>query len=54
METHEMTLIYAYADAKMKWKSVEKAADHLPVSDIETELPSWEDADIIGRLVRGY
>ena len=50
----ETTLIYAYTDTEMKRKAVEKASESLPVPDMETELPTWEDADIISRLVRGY
>ena len=53
-EDPETTLIYAYADTEMKRLAVEKAAKSLPVPDIETELPTWDDADIISRLVRGY
>ncbi len=53
-ENPETTLTYAYADTEMKRQAVEKASETLPLPDIEAELPSWEDADIIGRLVRGY
>lgn len=51
-EDPETTLIYAYADTEMKRKAVEKASENLPIAD--TEIPIWEDADIISRLVRGY
>ena len=53
-EDPETTLIYAYADTEMKRQAVEKASESLPLTDIEMEFPAWEDADIIGRLVRGY
>ncbi len=53
-ENPETTLIYAYADTEMKRQAVEKASENLPLTDIEMEFPNWENADIIGRLVRGY
>ena len=53
-ENPETTLIYAYADTEMKRQAVAKASESLPVPNIEAELPTWEDADIISRLVRGY
>ncbi len=53
-EDPETTLIYAYADTEMKRQAVDKAAKSLPVPNIESELPTWEDADIIDQLVRGY
>lgn len=53
-EDPETTLIYAYADTEMKRQAVEKASECLPIPGIKAELPTWEDADIIGRLVRGY
>lgn len=53
-EDPETTLIYAYADTEMKRQAVGKASEGLPIPDIEAELPTWEDADIISRLVRGY
>lgn len=53
-EDPETTLIYAYADTEMKRQAVEKAFSGLPIQDTGTELPDWEDADIIGRLIQGY
>lgn len=53
-ENPETTLIYAYADTEMKRQAVEKATKASPLPDLDAELPSWDDADIIGRLVRGY
>ena len=53
-EDPETTLIYAYADTEMKRQAVGKASEGLPIPDIEAELPTWEDADIISRLIRGY
>lgn len=53
-EDPETTLIYAYADTEMKRQAVEKASSGLPIQDTGTELPDWEDADIIGRLIQGY
>lgn len=53
-EDPETTLVYAYADTEMKRQAVGKASESLPIPGIEAELPTWEDADIIGRLVRGY
>ena len=53
-EDPETTLIYAYADTEMKRQAVEKASEGLPVLDVESGFPIWEDTDIISRLVRGY
>ena len=53
-EDPQTTLIYAYADTEMKRQAVQKASESLPIPDIESELPTWEGADIISRLVRGY
>ena len=53
-EDPETTLIYAYADTEMKRQAVEKASEKLPVPAMDALFPAWEDADIIGRLVRGY
>ena len=53
-EDPETTLIYAYADIEMKRQAVGKASEGLPIPNIEAELPTGEDADIISRLVRGY
>ena len=53
-EDPETTLIYAYADTEMKRQAVEKASESLPIPDIGAEYPTWEDGDIISRLVRGY
>ena len=54
MKILKTTLIYAYADTEMKRQAVEKAAKALPLPVLDAKLPSWDDADIIGRLVRGY
>ena len=53
-EDPETTLIYAYADTEMKRQAVERAAKSLPLLNLESQLPSWDDADIIGRLARGF
>jgi len=53
-EDPQTTLIYAYADTEMKRQAVQKASESLSILNIESELPTWEDADIISRLVRGY
>ena len=53
-EDPETTLIYAYADTEMKRQAVEKASEKLPVPTMDALFPTWEDTDIIGRLIRGY
>lgn len=53
-EDPQTTLIYAYADTEMKRQAVQKASESLLILNIESELPTWEDADIISRLMRGY
>lgn len=53
-EDPETTLIYAYADTEMKREAVGKASERFPAMGTGAELPTWEDDDVIGRLMRGY
>ena len=55
-EDPETTLIYAYADTKMKRDAVEKAATRLELSPFvdDNNKALWKNADIICRLIKGY
>lgn len=53
-ENPETTLIYAYADTEMKRKAIEKASQNLNLPGIDNENASWDNEDIIGRLMQGY
>ena len=54
-EDPETTLIYAYADTEMKRQAVEKASANLTFwENGSSDLPVWDDPDIISQLLRGY
>lgn len=54
-EDPQTTLVYARADVEMKREAICKATKNNDVLRPDTEKPIWEDdADIIGRLCRGY
>lgn len=55
-EDPETTLIYAYADTKMKRDAIEKAATRLELSPFvdDNNKALWKNADIICRLIKGY
>lgn len=52
-ENPETTLIYARADTEMKRSAIAKASSLTNMGNTDHE-PVWKEADIIGRLVRGY
>ena len=54
-EDPQTTLIYARADVEMKRDALCRATEGNDVLQSNMEKPIWEnDADIIGRLCRGY
>lgn len=53
-ENPETTLIYAYADTEMKREAIDKASQSINLPGIDNEKASWDNEDIIGRLMQGY